>query len=123
MDMQLSTLRVNDEVAVVRHGSWNTITQGVYVVAKVDKVKVVLKRKSDGYERIFSVKTGLEKGSSRYHSASIESVERMEARMKAQDKERRIRDAWKTLEAAASQKNFPAAEAALAEIALLNTGE
>ena len=111
-----STIKVNDEVSVVRHGSWSARSEGVYVAAKVDKMKVVLKRKTDGYERIFSVKTQQEKGSNRYHTASIETIAEMEKREAAQAKDHAIRCGWKDLELAVSQKNLAAVGEALAHI-------
>ena len=116
-----STLKVDDEVAVFHHGSWTTHSEGAYIVAKADKMKVVLKRKGDGYERTFSVKTRLEKGATKYHSPMIETIAEMQARNTELEKERNIRDAWTTLKEAVSQKNIAAAEAALAHIQLLTS--
>jgi len=113
MTVQIRTLKLNDEVSIVRYGSWSARSEGIYVVAKADKMKVVLKRKTDGYERTFSVKTNIEKGASRYHSSAVETIADMERREFNLKREQELRNAWKTLEAAASQKNLAAADAAI----------
>jgi len=53
---------VGQVVGVLRTGSWGTVTQGKYVVTKVNKVRVELQRIGDGHARQFSVKTGNELG-------------------------------------------------------------
>lgn len=102
----LNELKVGDKVGIARNGSWSVRSEGVYVVAKADKVKVVLQRESDKYERTFSAKTGDEKGSTKYRSAFLETVEAQEARNKAQAREQEVQTAWRALEAAVAKKDL-----------------
>ena len=77
-----STLAVGQSVAVSRFGSRFIHNEGVYTVAKVNKVKVILARDTDGYVRTFSVKTRKELGALayKYFEAFIESVSDLQAR-------------------------------------------
>jgi len=104
----LSTLKVGDRVAIARFGSWLTSSQGAYLVKNVNKVRVVVARETDGYERTFSTRTGVEKGSERYHSAFIETIAEMEARAAADQKTRDFTAAWAAVEKAAGQKDYTA---------------
>ena len=66
---------VGNEVGIIRSGTWGGILeQGIYTVSRSNQARIHLKRKSDGYERIFSAKTGIEKGSNVYRSAEIVSL-------------------------------------------------
>jgi uncharacterized protein (DUF1015 family) len=56
----MSTYIVGQVVGILCSGSWSTNTQGKFTVTKVNKVRVELARISDGYVRVFSVKTGKE---------------------------------------------------------------
>jgi hypothetical protein len=118
-----SELQVGQRVAVSRWGMWHATTQGVYIVAKANKLKVVLKRESDGYERTWSVKRNTEmpihKGGYVDDSTFIESIEAMNARAAKMQKERERADAWANAEKAAKDKNLPALRRALAGIELL----
>jgi hypothetical protein len=117
--LNLNTLQVGQKVAVARYGSWTIMSEGVYIVAKADKVKVVVKRESDGYERTFSVKKGTEKGSTRYHSAFLESIEDRDARIVKKNAENEVRLAWSKAEQAAQSKNISALRQAMADLELL----
>lgn len=80
--IDLTTLKLGDHVSIAR----NNHGQGTYVVTKINKVRVEVARAHDGHTRKFSMKTGLESGSSMYHSANLETVataELREARNKA----------------------------------------
>ena len=115
--MNLSTLQVKDEVAIARSASWLIVPEGTYVVEKVNKVRVVLHRKTDGYVRAFSVRTGKELAhDSRSFASSntfIETVEEAAARQAIRDKERVIRNAWDELAAATKSKDLIRAGAAI----------
>ena len=113
--MDYSTLKVGDEVAVARSGSWMVHSEGVYTVAKVDKLKVVVRRKSDNYERVFSVKRRCEMGKENsYRSAYLEPVADKEARERKMERERDVRRAWSDAEQAGRNKDMVALRAALA---------
>jgi len=79
-------VKVGDTVGIVRMGTYGYMTQGLYEVTKANKAVVEVTRQADGYERTFSNRTGLEKGSTKYRSAEIVSKERVEA----MDEKRRI---------------------------------
>lgn len=101
----LSTLKVGERIAIARFGSWSTSSQGAYLVKNVNKVRVVVARETDGYERTFSTRTGVEKGSERYHSAFIETIAEMEERAAADQKSREFIMAWAAVEEAAKKRN------------------
>ena len=106
MSLNISTLKVGDKVGIYRSGSWNVHSEGIYVVNKVNKVRIVLGRESDGYEREFSARTGIEKGSERYRSAGIESVQEQMDRKATQQRARDISAAWSLIEHAAKNSNL-----------------
>ena len=104
--LDYSTLKVGDEVSVARTGSWDTRSEGVYVVVKANKMKVVVQRKGDGYERSFSVKRRCESGASdRWRSAYLETVADKEQREARQQRERDVKYAWAAVEQAGRDKN------------------
>jgi hypothetical protein len=115
--MNISTLQVKDEVAIARSASWSVIPEGTYVVEKVNKVRVVLHRKTDGYVRVFSARTGKELAHDSHAFASsntfIETVEDAAGRQAIRDKERVISNAWDELNASFQTKNLSRAEAAI----------
>ena len=119
MALDLTTLKAGNQVGIARVSSWSTHNEGVYTVVKADKVKVVLQRASDKHERTFSVKTGDEKGSSKYKSAFLESVVGQEQRAKKLAHELQVKDTWTRLSDAAEGKSVEKAEAALAELKAL----
>ena len=105
---------VGQEVAVIRYGNWGGILQqGRYRVTKSNKVRVHLQRISDGYERVFSAKTGVEQGSTRYRSSEIVSVERYNAIEATRLRDATLRDAWNTVQEAAKNKNIADIKTAL----------
>ena len=118
--LDYSTLKVGDEVAIARSGSWSLFSEGVYAVVKVNKMKVFLQRKSDGYERVFSVKRRCEFGDSdRYRSAFLETVADHQAREEKRRQEQKVWAAWSTAEKAAQNKNISQLRQALANLELL----
>lgn len=123
MAYNLNTAKVGDTVSVARYGSWNVMSQGTYLVVKADKVKVVLQRVSDGYERTFSVRTGLEKSKlkSSYvdRNTFVETVAEMEAREARVNAERARKQAWNNVEAAAKNNNLEALREAVAALEAL----
>lgn len=109
MIMDYTTLQVGQEVAVAKPTSWSTTNQGVYVVEKVNKVRVVVKRASDGYLRTFSVKKRREIGDyagDTYTAAFLETVAEQEFRVAQRAREVELRDMWRGAEAAATQRNL-----------------
>lgn len=108
MSLNISTLKVNDRVAIARRGSWSTHSEGIYIVKKVNKVRVILVRESDGYVREFSMRTGIEKGCDRYCSPFIETIADKVARDATTKAQRDLDAAWTQVEVAAKQKNLTA---------------
>ena len=102
-----SELQVGQRVAVGRYGNWRIMSQGVYVVAKANKMKVVLKREGDGYERTWSVKRNTETtGSYSDRNTFIETIESMEERNAKYQEEVRVSNLWKEAAHAAECKNL-----------------
>lgn len=106
--LNYATLAVGQEVAVSRSGNWRTHNEGVYTVVKANKLKVVLQRVSDGYQREFSVKRKVElgKSESRWNSPYIESVQDMQRREAQYAAERDRRQTWADAEQAARDKDL-----------------
>ena len=99
-------LTLNQRVAIARHGSWGTIDEGVYIVQKLNKVKAVLSRESDGHIRTFSVKTCKELGdwvTSATYVRSIEERERELSKRRAKDA---LDKAWANVQTAANVRNL-----------------
>jgi len=119
--MQISTseLTAGIDVGIARSSSWGPRSEGIYTVIKTDKVKVVLQRGDN--VRTYSVRTGRELGVSEYASTQtwLESTANQEARNTQNQKERDIRNAWKSLEEAVSFKDIVEIEAVLAHIKTL----
>ena len=114
--LDLNTLKVNDRVAVARSGNWNVHSEGIYVVKKANKVRIILGRESDGYEREFSTKIGTEKGASRYRSPFIESVADKVARDKAEAEKHAERAAWELVGKMAKDCNLAGLKEAVAAL-------
>lgn len=121
MSISVASLTVGQEVALARSGSWDLHYQGVYTVTKANKIKVVLTRKGDGYERTFSVKRNCELPKTeggyveRYvHITTVEDMEQFNAR---RAEEQRMNGLWSDLKEAATRKNLFAAQTVLALIA------
>ena len=118
--LDYSTLKVGDEVSVARSGSWDTRSEGVYKVVKVNKLKLIVQRVGDGYERSFSVKRRCESGASdRYRSAFLETVADKEQREARQKRERDVKNAWAAVEQAGRGRNVDSLREALHELAKL----
>lgn len=118
--MDYSKLAVGDQVAVARMGSWDVHSEGVYTVVKADKIKVIVQREGDGYERTFSVKKRSEMGKDdRYRAAYLEPVADKAARDALQQRRRDVNRAWSAAEQAARDKKVSALRAALADLELL----
>ena len=116
--LDYAKLAVGQEVAICRTGSWRTMSEGVYTVVKADKMKVVLRRASDGYQRTFSVKRRVElgKSESRYNSAYLETVADMQQREASYAAERDRKQAWTDAEQAARNKDLNALRVLVAKI-------
>lgn len=113
--LDYTTLKVGDQVAVARSGGWSIMNEGVYRVVKINKVKIVVERVSDCYQREFSVKRRCEMGSTdRYRSACLETVAEQEARIERRQQEAAKRQAWSAVEQAARDKDFTALQKAMA---------
>ena len=105
MILDYSTLQAGQEVAIARPGSWNTSSQGVYKVIKVNKVKVVLER-ADGVQREFSVKTKKELGVSYDSRSFIETLADKLKRDVEQYRQQKLGIAWVNLQQAVLGKDF-----------------
>ena len=116
MRLNISTLKVGDKVGIYRSGSWTIHSEGIYAVKKVNKVRIILGRESDGYEREFSARTGLEKGSERYRSASLETVQEQMDRKLGEQQKRAENAAWEQVETAAKRKDLAALRATVAAL-------
>lgn len=117
MIMDYTTLKVCDLVAVARPGSWGIMNEGNYFVVKVNKMKVVVERASDGHRREFSVKRRCEaKSTDRYHAPYLELPETQAARIAQRNKEVAKRQAWSAVENAAMHKDIAALREAVAAL-------
>jgi hypothetical protein len=97
---------VGETVGVVDH---NYRSQGYYVVQKANKMVVELRRKSDGYVRSWSVRTGIEKtsySSNRYNTASIVSAEKLKAVLLHNQKQTEKHAVWSQMDQAVSNRNI-----------------
>ena len=119
---QLSELQIGQQVGVAYAGGWSVQSQGLYIVKDINKVRIVLVRESDGHQRTFSSRTGIEKGSDRYYSAFIESVAVQVERAKVNEHRRAVDKAWADVEQAAKQKNHAAVTAALEVVKQITLG-
>ena len=104
--LDLNTLVVGQQVGIAKHGAWETRSQGLYMVVKANKVKVVVRRLVDDHERLFSVKRGCEVGGNKYNSAFLETVEAQAAREAKKTAARNIDSAWEELEKAVKLRSF-----------------
>lgn len=117
MIMDYTTLNVCDLVAVARPGTWDIMNEGNYFVVKVNKMKVVVERASDGYQREFSVKRRCEaKSTDRYSGAYLELPEKQAARIEQRNKEVTKRQAWAAVENASMRKDIAALREAVAAL-------
>jgi hypothetical protein len=104
MSLDYTTLAVGQEVAVSRGSNRRIYHEGVYTVVKVDKLRAVLERNSDGLTREFSIKRGVELSTSPF----IESVEKMQQRQARHAAERGLQQTWADAEQAARNKDLTA---------------
>ena len=111
-----STLNIGDKVGVACHGSWAVRSEGIYAVVKKDKVKIVVQRESDKYERTFNIKSKTESGRGQFRTAFLETVEEQEQRDKTQAHEAAVRNAWHELGAAVGHKSVERTNAAIAHL-------
>ena len=116
MSIQIADLTVGQEVGVVRSGSWDAITQGIYTVTKINKVRAVLARKSDGYVRNFSVKTDNELGNYSSRCVWVESIKDYTARGEKQSAERARNATWSNLKNAAQKQDLAAIKLFIQEL-------
>ena len=117
MIMDYTTLKCGDLVAVARPGSWGVMNEGNYIVVKANKMKVVVERASDRYQREFSVKRRCEaKSTDRYHAPYLELPETQAARIERRNQEVAKRQAWSAVETAAVQKDIAALRRAVAAL-------
>lgn len=118
--LDYTTVTVGQEVAIARSGNWRTHSEGVYTVVKANKIKIVLRRASDGYERTFSVKRKVELGrlggESVFRSAYLEHVADMQKREARYAAERECKQAWMDAEQAARDKDLAALQAIVAKL-------
>ena len=115
--LDYTTLQVGQQIAVARHLSWKVISQGIYRVSKVNKMKVEVTRDSDGYTRQFSVKRRCEVGNTFLTGAFLETVETQKARQAVESERRDRAAAWHAVQEAARDRDEQALVAALANLA------
>ena len=120
--LDYATLCEGEQVAVSRHGNEMTHNEGLYTVVKANKMKVVLKRDSDGHTREFSVKRRVELGRSEFpwSRAFIETLKDLNEREEQYKKTREIKHTWALLEEAAQRKNLDTVKALVANWRLCN---
>ncbi len=116
MALDLNNIQVGQQVAVASHGSWAIQNQGFYFVIKANKVRIVIQRDADLYERTFSAKTGLELNGGAYRPAFLESVEDQQKRNQADAEIQRQRDLWSQAHQAVQVKDLHTLESVLAEL-------
>ena len=118
--MDYAALQVGQEVAVSRTGNWRVFSEGVYTVVKTNKLKVVLRRASDGYERTFSVKRRCEVGrENSYRTAYLESVEDMRLREAQYAAQQERAQTWSAAEQAARNKDLQTLKQLVAKLETL----
>ena len=102
----MKTYVVGSKVGVIKHGHTMTSTQGIYTVTKSNKIRVHLVRDGDGYERIFSVKTGIENSPwcDRYSTPSIVSIEEYERYVAINDRTVKINNMWTKMQSASQRR-------------------
>jgi hypothetical protein len=107
--LDLTTVKVGQLVAVAREGSWETFSEGEYVVKAANKVKVVVRSTTTEHERTFSVKKGTEMGSgNKYYAPYLEDVAAMQARAAKNAKRQQLANAWAEVARTANSKNLTA---------------
>ena len=116
--LNISTLKVGDRVGVARNSAWRSRSEGVYTVVKTNKVKIVVERETDCYQREFSVKKNREIGTQDrgFYTAFLESLEDMNQRAEADNRERARNELWNRAEQAAASKDIRALRAVVAEM-------
>ena len=116
-----AALKVGDVVAVARYRTWNISNQGIYVVVKVDKIKVVVQRVGDNYERSFSVRKRYELGvlAALRNDTFLEAVEDQTAREELRRRDTEIANMWRQAESAAAQRNFDKLKSMVDQLALI----
>ena len=112
MSLDLSNIQVGQQVAVASYGN----NQGFYTVVKANKVRIIVKRDTDLYERTFSTKTGLELNSGAFRPAFLESVEDQQRRNQADFEIQRQRDLWSKAHRAVEVKDIDTLESVIAEL-------
>ena len=105
---------IGQEVGIIRSGTWGGISeQGIYIVSRSNKARIHLKRKSDGYERIFSAKTGVEKGSDVYRSAEIVSLNEYDKIVKSRMRREEFDAGWTAIKYCVDKKDLLGLQAAV----------
>ena len=105
--LNTETAKVGDSVGVLGGGSfWHTFTEGgLHTIVKKDKVKIVVKRDSDGHERKFNLR-GYEAGD-KYRRSYLVSEQEYQDTLDELSRARVIRSAWSDLENAVNRKYIP----------------
>lgn len=99
-------LTLNQRVAIARHGNRGPMDEGVYIVQKLNKVKAVLSRESDGHIRTFSVKTCKELGEWCSPNTYLRSVEERASDLAKRQATFAVEKAWANVQTAANVKNL-----------------
>lgn len=116
--LNIETLKVGDKVAVACPGNWMTHSEGIYTVVKANKVRIVVQREVDSYQREFSAKSGreLNKTYGVYRCPYLEPVSEQTARNEYLQRQREINNAWSVLKKAAASENIQQVDEAVAAL-------
>jgi hypothetical protein len=121
MHLQPANLKLGETYGLCQYGSWGHVNgQGEYRVIKRDKMKVLMTRESDGYTRVFSVKTNRELNKT-YASRDVFILSQTDYKAKLAEQQQAVArtNAWAELAQAATNKNQSGAQAALAKLKTL----
>ena len=122
--MKYDSLVVGQVVGVAEYyGFYHSVhLQGLYTVVKKNKMKVVIQRNGDGYERTFSIKTDREiKEYKTTRTAEIVSEGEYKLMELRRERELNTTKAWADIQKAASHKDIAALKAAMIELESTNT--
>ena len=114
--LDYTKVRAGQTVALMSNGRH---PQGLYTVTKADKMKIVVQRVGDNYERSFSVKKECEINSysTRYNTDYIESVEVYEEIQAANDLQATRNKLWRDLDAAVNTRNVAKCQELILQLA------
>lgn len=113
----MEDIKVGDKRGIIGGRGWGGVFfEGIYKIVKIDKVKIVLEREGDGYQRTFSAKTGIEKGSNSYRTPLIITVDDYTARQESVKKQNIIVSQWDLIKEHANNQKLSDLKAAISEL-------